>query len=86
MYLHLYQRYGDKLQKYLLNKGINTGNHYPVPCHLQKPYRVLGYAKNDFPQSELIARRQISLPIYPEIKIEMIKYVSKHINKWLSDN
>ena len=42
--------------------------------------------KNDFPQSELIAGRQISLPIYPEIKIEMIKYVSKHINKWLSDN
>ena len=89
---HVYHIYSvflkerDKLQKYLLNKGINTGNHYPVPCHLQKPYRILGYAKNDFPQSELIARRQISLPIYPEIKIEMIKYVSKHINKWLSDN
>ena len=89
---HVYHIYSiflkerDKLQKYLLNKGINTGNHYPVPCHLQKPYRILGYAKNDFPQSELIARRQISLPIYPEIKMKMIKYVSEQINKWLSNN
>ena len=76
----------DKLQKYLLSNNINTGNHYPVPCHLQKPYQRFGYKKNDFPQSEKIANRQISLPIYPEIKVKMIKYVAAKINKWISNN
>ena len=89
---HVYHIYSvflkdrDKLQKYLLNKGINTGNHYPIPCHLQKPYQSFGYKKNEFPQSELIANRQISLPIYPEIKPKMIRYVSEQINTWLSNN
>lgn len=89
---HVYHIYSiflkerDKLQKYLLSNNINTGNHYPVPCHLQKSYQRFGYKKNDFPQSEKIANRQISLPIYPEIKVKMIKYVAAKINKWISNN
>ena len=46
---------------------------------------MYGYKKNDFPQSEMIANRQISLPIYPEIKVKMIKYVAAQINKWISN-
>ena len=42
-------------------------------------------SKNDFPQSEKIANRQISLPIYPEIKISMIKYVASQINNWINN-
>ena len=89
---HVYHIYSiflknrNKLQEYLSTKDINTSNHYPVPCHLQKPYRKFGYKKNDFPQSELIANRQVSLPIYPEINIKMIKYVSSEINAWLHNN
>ncbi len=89
---HVYHIYSiflknrDKLQNYLFKKNIFTGNHYPVPCHLQKPYTKLGYKKHDFPDSELIARSQISLPIYPEISNKMIEYVSLEINKWLANN
>ena len=89
---HVYHIYSiflknrNRLQEYLSTKDINTSNHYPVPCHLQKPYRKFGYKKNDFPQSELIANRQVSLPIYPEINIKMIKYVSSEINTWLRNN
>ena len=89
---HVYHIYSiflknrDKLQNYLFKKNIFTGNHYPVPCHLQKPYTKFGYKKHDFPDSELIARSQISLPIYPEISKKMIEYVSLEINKWLANN
>ena len=89
---HVYHIYGiflknrDKLQNYLLKKNIFTGNHYPVPCHLQKPYAKFGYKKNDFPDSELIAKNQVSLPIYPEITEKMIEYVSLEINKWTAKN
>ena len=89
---HVYHIYSiflknrDKLQNYLFKKNIFTGNHYPVPCHLQKPYTKFGYKKHDFPDSELIARSQISLPIYPEISKKMIEHVSLEINKWLDNN
>ena len=89
---HVYHIYGiflknrDKLQNNLLKKNIFTGNHYLVPCHLQKPYTKFGYKKNDFPDSELISKNQISLPIYPEITKKMIEYVSLEINKWIAKN
>ena len=74
------------MQRYLLSKGIQSSNHYPIPCHLQKPYKKFGYKRGDFPNSEKIANTQISLPIFPEIKLNMIEYVSKEINSWFELN
>tara|TARA_Y100001970_G_scaffold291767_1_gene430238 strand:- start:1193 stop:2323 length:1131 start_codon:yes stop_codon:yes gene_type:complete len=86
---HIYSIFSDdrdSLQKFLYSKGIQTGNHYPIPCHLQKPYKKLGYKMGDFPISEKIANTQISLPIYPELSIVNVKYISKNINKWINSN
>ena len=76
----------DKFQQKLLKEGIGTNVSYRVPIHLMPAYLNLGYKKNDFPQSELIANRQVSLPIYPEINTKMIKYVSSEINTWLRNS
>lgn len=70
----------DKLQRYLLNKGIHTLIHYPIPIHLQKVYKYLGYRKRDFPNAEKLSKTLLSLPLYPEITNEEIAYVSKLIN------
>ncbi len=40
----------DELMKFLNEKNIFPGLHYPVPCHLQKAYASLGYKNGDFPQ------------------------------------
>jgi len=55
----------DQLQKHLGDAGIGTGIHYPIPLHLQKAYRNLGYKKGDFPVSEAAAAQALSLPMYP---------------------
>ncbi len=73
----------DTLQSFLGSKGIQTGNHYPIPCHLQNAYLNLGYKKGDLPITEKIARTQISLPIYPELSLDNIKLISDNINIWL---
>lgn len=57
----------DKLKEYLGKKGIGTGIHYPVPIHLTKSFRFLGYRKGDFPESEAAAAEALSLPLYPEL-------------------
>jgi dTDP-4-amino-4,6-dideoxygalactose transaminase len=55
----------DQLQKHLGEASIGTGIHYPIPLHLQKAYRNLGYRKGDFPVSEGAAAEALSLPMYP---------------------
>ena len=54
--------------------------------YLQESLKYLKHKKNDFPDSELIAKNQVSLPIYPEITEKMIEYVSLEINKWTAKN
>jgi dTDP-4-amino-4,6-dideoxygalactose transaminase len=55
----------EKLQQELTEKGIQTMIHYPVPPHLQKAYKHLGYKQGDFPIAEEIARTCLSLPVWP---------------------
>jgi len=67
---HLYVvRVEDRegLQKHLGDLNIGTGIHYPVPLHLQKAYRGLGYKEGDFPATEKVAAEIVSLPMFPHI-------------------
>ena len=72
----------DGLQKYLTDKGISTGLHYPVPLHLQKAYSCMGYRSGAFPVSEYLAERLLSLPMFPELTREEIKYVCDCIKEF----
>ena len=55
------------MQDSLKAAGIGTGIHYPIPLHLQKAYRALGYEKGDFPVTEKVASEILSLPMYPQL-------------------
>jgi dTDP-4-amino-4,6-dideoxygalactose transaminase len=66
----------DALQKHLADRGIQTGIHYPVPIHLQPAYQDLGYHQGDFPVSEELATRMLSLPMYPELTQDHIGEVA----------
>ena len=55
----------DEVQKHLRAHAIATGIHYPVPLHLQPPFREL--AGGSLPVTERIADRVLSLPICGEI-------------------
>ena len=68
-----------ELQKYLAEKGVSTGLHYPLSLHMQPAYSHLGYKKGSFPESEKAAEECLSLPIYPEITDEQITYVIKTV-------
>ncbi len=72
----------NKLLDYLKSKNIFTGIHYPIPCHLQKAYRFLGYKTNDFPNAEYLSKHCLSLPMFPELTNEEIKYFISIINEY----
>jgi UDP-2-acetamido-2-deoxy-ribo-hexuluronate aminotransferase len=45
--------------------GVPTAVHYPLALHMQPVFRHLGYREGDFPVSEAVARRVMSLPMHP---------------------
>lgn len=66
----------DRIRKQLDRAGISTNIHYPLPCHLQTAFSSLGYRRGDFPHAETLARRELSLPIYPGLLDEQVDYVA----------
>lgn len=72
----------DGLRKYLGQKNIYTGIHYPIPIHLQHAYKDLGYRKGDFPISETCADHIVSLPMYPELSSERIEQVVRAVHDY----
>ncbi len=57
----------DELQRFLLERGIETKIHYPIPIHLQPAAAALGYGPGSFPVAEQQAHSVLSLPVYPEL-------------------
>jgi len=60
----------EALMKQFAEANIGTGIHYPIPLHLQKAYKFLGYQAGDFPVAEAAAAEIMSLPMFPHLKAE----------------
>ena len=72
----------DDLQNYLVQNGIQTMVHYPIPPHLSGAYKKFQYSEGDFPITEKYAREILSLPLYPGMTEDEISYVIKIINSY----
>ncbi|MDP3698760.1 MAG: DegT/DnrJ/EryC1/StrS family aminotransferase [Nanoarchaeota archaeon] len=87
---HVYHQYvirvknREKLINFLKENGISSGINYPTPLHLQPAYASLGYKEGDFPMVEKITKEIVSLPMYPEMTEEQIRYVAEKVNECLS--
>lgn len=66
--------------------GIQTGIHYPNPIHLLGAYENLKYSKGQFPISENLAEKCLSLPIYPGLSDDKLSYVAEQLLKVLREN
>jgi len=69
----------NKFQQYLLENGVQTMIHYPIPVHLQKAYCTLGYKKGDFMVTEKCANEVLSLPMWIELSYKDVEKICKLI-------
>ena len=70
----------DELQKYLLENGVQTLIHYPIPPHQQKAYKAFNHLS--FPITEKIHKEVLSLPLSPVMTKEEVEKVVVVINKY----
>jgi dTDP-4-amino-4,6-dideoxygalactose transaminase len=89
-YRHIYHLYvvetdaRDALQAHLQAKGITALTHYPIAIHQQEGYpwgraaRISGSLRH----TERSAARVLSLPMYPEVTSEEVKYTVEAIKAW----
>jgi dTDP-4-amino-4,6-dideoxygalactose transaminase len=71
----------DKLIDNLTDKNIYCGIHYPIPIHLTDAYKYLNIVDGKFSITEKVSRELISLPMYPELSLEQIYYVTNDLKK-----
>lgn len=85
---HVYNQYTlqckrrDELKKYLDDNKIPTSIHYPTPLHLQPVFSYLKYKKGDFPNTEYVSKKVLSLPLYPEMSEILQDIITKKIVKF----
>ena len=70
----------DRLQQHLLNQGIQTMIHYPIPPHRQQCYADMGLMS--LPITERIHREELSLPLNPTLRQEEIERIIEAANSF----
>ena len=71
----------DELQSYLHENGVSSAIYYPIPIHKQSVYKS-SQTNTILRNAEEIATKCLSLPIYPELGVDKIKYIANLINKF----
>jgi dTDP-4-amino-4,6-dideoxygalactose transaminase len=69
----------DALAAYLAGQGIQTVLHYPCALPFLPAYHRLGHKHEHFPSAYSNQSRILSLPMFPEMTMDQIKYVCSAI-------
>lgn len=69
----------EAFRKHLLDNGVETDIHYPVPPHLQPCYRDMPHGM--LPVAERLAEESVSLPIGDHLSESDIREIAEIINR-----
>lgn len=70
----------ERLQQHLLNQGIQTMIHYPIPPHRQQCYADMGLMSLSI--TERIHREELSFPLNPTLQQEEIELIIEAANSF----
>ena len=79
---HLYvirTAHRNALKAYLGEEGIQTAIHYPRALPNLPAYRYMNNKPSDFPVASKYQNEVLSIPVYPEMTEDMIRYVAEKI-------
>ena len=68
-----------EIQEALKQNDIPSARYYPIPMHLLKAMKYLGYKEGDFPVTEACAKDIFALPMHPYLEREVIHKIAEVI-------
>jgi dTDP-4-amino-4,6-dideoxygalactose transaminase len=87
---HIYHQYvlrvsgsNNDLMNYLQSRGIDSRVFYPLPLHLQKCFKYLGYKRGNFPEAEKAALQTLTLPIDPSLTHKEKEYIVQSFKEYI---
>jgi dTDP-4-amino-4,6-dideoxygalactose transaminase len=69
----------EQVRRRLVQAGIETGLHYPIPCHLQPPYTQFEHGA--LPVAEEAASEIVSLPMFPHMTADQVRRVCSELQE-----
>jgi len=72
----------DRLSEFLKEMGIQTGIHYPIPCHQQSGITNVFGGQARLEKTEEVVGKILSLPMYPELEKDKVDYICESIKEF----
>ena len=69
-------------QDYMIQKGIKTQVHYPIPPYVAECYKDQGYTWGNYPNASFVAQHEVSLPLYSGMLEEDVETVIEAVNDY----
>ena len=91
---HVYQMYTIKLQnkinrdKFVIRlrkEGVGASVHFDPPVHLQPRYSEPEYSKYDLSVTERVASTIVTLPMYPQLKMDDLDFIVTKTEKVIKE-
>lgn len=73
----------NALREHMSSKDVPAMIYYPIPLHMQKAYTDPRYKKGDFPITENLCDRVISLPMHTELDEEQLNYITTSLLEFI---
>ncbi|MBF0611319.1 MAG: DegT/DnrJ/EryC1/StrS family aminotransferase [Magnetococcales bacterium] len=89
---HVYHQYvvqvedAGLLQRHLLQFGVSTVPHYPLPVHRMPAFLHAFPGHDQLPVTDTLTGRLLSLPMFPDLMPKQATHVGKLICDWLDSN
>lgn len=72
----------EDFMAHLKECGVGSDIHYPIPPFLAKPYAHLGYTYKDFPMTEKLYSRIVTLPLFDGMTDEEATQIIQAVNSY----
>lgn len=72
----------DEMRKYLKENDIETAINYPIALPFLPAYDRLGHVSSDFPIAFNFQDNVLSLPMFPELTVDQVEYISLKIREF----
>lgn len=73
-----------ELKNFLAANGVQTGIHFPIPIHLVRSLRHLGFKRGSFPNAEKLSKEILSLPCHPTLTKGDILFIASLVKRFFT--